>query len=248
MALDITTINERRRWSARDWGKEGYRLPEQYTREWDMYTRDPTDPPLSSNLPPSKIAGQYNEKSNIFQVGWTMLAVITKLDPLWLGSPPNAATIVATMPTLGPRAEQDAFVFETHGWVLDRPDYNKYSRRLREAVELCLAHEPDIRPELEELVNECAEMVASYPADRPPADKRQNWARRYFSQVPPAGTAAGDAPWDGVAEVGPPSPSHLPLSPSLPHPPLDPGAPLVVLVLTLSLVGTKPRDRTSSRL
>jgi len=208
LAVDFSDLAiEKNLWSLRAAGKRGYQLPEQWDREWvssrppratsrreeltrretpqDAYTRDPRN---EAALPASAVAAQYNEKSNIWQVGWVMWALITRLDP-WKQYPPLAATrtfmdINGAMVTT-----------ETHGWLLDKPgSYPHASARIKAVVMQCLCHMPADRPSLADLVTECGQAVAGAPGNNAPGAPA-SWASGHYGEAVISRQAQRTHPW-----------------------------------------------------
>ncbi|KAL1844203.1 hypothetical protein VTJ49DRAFT_3859 [Mycothermus thermophilus] len=87
---------------SRRYAKHPYYTPEQFTEEWDFFwPGHAPDNPWGSGKRP-KIAGQYSWRSNLFQMGLTMLVLITQSDP---PSPPYPAR--AWVPRMGPNDADD---------------------------------------------------------------------------------------------------------------------------------------------
>jgi len=124
-------------WRTKSYGKAGWKHPEQWTAEWDAYNGDPTLDPRCT------IAGQYSEKSNIWQIGMSMWNLMTK----HYGRSPPVAKLRTFRCVDG--VVRRAY---THGWEVDLPAIQPhFPRMLRQAVKHCLMYSPADRPTLAQL-------------------------------------------------------------------------------------------------
>ncbi len=134
-------------------------LPEQFTGEWDYIFNDPEDPP--AGMAPLRVAGKYDMASNVFQLGCTMFACITRAYPL---DPPSFRRVpgLAGGFTLGSSLN----------------DYDGFDQELCTLVMRCMMYYPTERPELAELDTLCTARIAQFSVDENRDARR--WATKFF--------------------------------------------------------------------
>ncbi|EFX03165.1 hypothetical protein CMQ_3094 [Grosmannia clavigera kw1407] len=202
LKADLNFMNNKQRlWSQRFIGKQGYLMPEQWTAEWELVEGNP----LRNEPEACRIAGSFDERSNIWQIGMVMLNLITCLGP---ETPPYARNV--RLHRNGPNDVlhrgyriQNRVVL-THGYMLNDAKLRVVERELREVVMACLAYKPEQRPLLEDLLDICdARLHADFPNANP------HWAPMMFSALnypdekdptDPYNDADGAAGGDGAAQ------------------------------------------------
>ncbi|KAK3334297.1 kinase-like domain-containing protein [Neurospora tetraspora] len=163
-------------WYARQSGKVYLYTPEQFTEEWDWHA----GAPAADGAP---TAGNYRESMNIWQMAWTMYALITlcwpneKKEPLVYSSKVFDRTV------------KDA----TYGGdLMYSGRYDDTDRDLRRLVAQCLYHSPLSRPTLQELEVVIKDKLRSR-LDKSEEESRA-WAKRFYGEPERRRPAPAPAP------------------------------------------------------
>ncbi len=140
-------------WKMRTFGKTYFLAPEQWSGEWEIVK----DLPSTAG---TTVAGLYNDKTNVYQVGGVMMCVMLLSLPEDLTVPSQLIMEMVRVfnwthpryPSPPRRAKRD---LTTRAWALDRDPtaLQLYPWRLRELVMRCMAYNPAERPDPEELVD-----------------------------------------------------------------------------------------------
>ncbi|ROV92960.1 hypothetical protein VMCG_09015 [Cytospora schulzeri] len=151
-------------WRARQLGKNGWYLPEQFTAEWDYVNYEPYSEGVTDIGAGTGTAGFFSERSNIWAIGLVMRCCITRSQP---DRPPYATPV----PPKGPQMGTQGY---TYGGELRKQFFGGiFGRDLCRLVSQCLMHRPLERPSLARLRQDIAAGVAANPLS--PDDKR--WVR-----------------------------------------------------------------------
>ncbi|KAH9898657.1 kinase-like domain-containing protein [Xylariomycetidae sp. FL2044] len=128
-------------------GKRDFFAPEQFTEEWDTVSPD------TAHMDHG-IAGNYGNHTNVWAVALTMECLITLCYPLW----PRRAT-----------TEQDDndLSYLTYGAHLLEEQWDETDVRLRRLLCECMAHDPDLRPTVQQLVDAVPGLARDTPDDGP---------------------------------------------------------------------------------
>ncbi|KUI66103.1 hypothetical protein VM1G_11432 [Cytospora mali] len=155
-------------WRARQLGKNGWFIPEQFTAEWDYVNYEPYSEGLTDIGAGTGTAGLFSERSNIFAIGLTMRCCITRSEP---DCPPHPTPV----PPRGPQMGTQGYTYG--GELRMRFFTGRFGRDLCHLVSQCLMHRPSDRPSLDRLRHDIAAGVAANPLS---PDDRQ-WGTQHLA-------------------------------------------------------------------
>ncbi|KAK1774848.1 kinase-like domain-containing protein [Copromyces sp. CBS 386.78] len=161
-------------WHRRKYGKPGYYVPEQFTREWDAVVDSP-------DVQNARVAGQYSWKSNLWQFGMIMhIAITLRWNPKHTIHNPGRVNLICRNDK--PLEEQTTERLPIYGAHLLDQQYDQVPLRLRHLVARCLCEYPEHRPSFEELH---AEIQRAWDDEnKEEMEAARQWCQRHFERPP----------------------------------------------------------------
>ncbi|RYO82483.1 hypothetical protein DL766_006330 [Monosporascus sp. MC13-8B] len=163
--------------------KWAYYSPEQFGAEWEFIPADRN----GSNICGERVAGNYGSHTNVYCAALVMISVMTGCYP---PQPPLRGTM-----TLDDGTE----IVSYGSFLLDDATWGMFDFELRMILARCLAHYPDQRPSVEELLQNAVANTARANAEMDTDDDIRFWYKDQVlgapttpqAQSPQAGSYAG---------------------------------------------------------
>ncbi|RYP55712.1 hypothetical protein DL771_012453 [Monosporascus sp. 5C6A] len=183
--------------------KWAYYAPEQFGAEWEFIPADRN----GSNICDERVAGNYGSHTNVYCAALVMISVITGCYP---PQPPLRAIMML----------DDGTEIVSYGsFLLDETVWSMFDFELRWILARCLAHYPDQRPSVEELLQNALANTARANAEMDTDDDVRFWYKDQVlgapttpqAQSPQAGFTSAGYPPVGSPQAGSLQTASLPV-------------------------------------
>ncbi|RYP11642.1 hypothetical protein DL767_011119 [Monosporascus sp. MG133] len=174
--------------------KWAYYSPEQFGAEWEFIPADRN----GSNICDERVAGNYGSHTNVYCAALVMISIMTGCYP---PQPPLHGTMTL---------DDGTKIVSYGGFLLDDTAWGMFDFQLRMILARCLAHYPDQRPSVEELLQNALTNTARANAEMDTDDEVRFWYKDQVlgapttpqAQSPQAGSTLAGYPAVGSQQAG----------------------------------------------